>query len=179
MLRTYFFEPPLEFLFFSLYYWKFQAKSSTLGNSTKLFKISWKFQGHNPRRLEIPHYFFFVTLRISSSFLINPWKFHMLLCYFLISLEIPYPHPPRLFFFLEYPFYCLQVYQPTPKLNQVWIILTMITKILNIPLYLLNIFPEIPVKTLCLMLQSSNQPTLLVHNSGMLIGDSNWSCYHY
>ena len=133
-----FLNPPLEFLFFSLYYWKFQAKSSTLGNSTKLFKISWKFQGHNSRRLEIPHYFFFVTLRISSSFLINPWKFHMLLCYFLISLEIPYPHPPRLFFFLEYPFYCLQVYQPTPKLNQVWIILTMITKILNIPLYSLK-----------------------------------------
>ena len=28
--------------------------------------------------LEIPHYFFLVTLGNSASFLINPWKFHVL-----------------------------------------------------------------------------------------------------
>ena len=175
MLRTYFFEPPLEFLFFPLYYWKFQAKISTLGNSTKLFKISRKFQGHNSRRLEIPHYFFFVTLRISSSFLINPWKFHMQLCYFLISLEIPYPHPPRLFFFSGI---SLLLFLGIPTYPKTKSSLSYSNNDHKNSEYTF-IFPEIPVKTLCLMLQSSNQPTLLVHNSGMLIGDSNWSCYHY
>ena len=41
-----------------------------------------------PRPLEIPHYFYVVTVENSTSFLINPWKFHMLS---VIPLEIPYP----------------------------------------------------------------------------------------
>ena len=33
-------------------------------------------QGQKQRLLEISHYFFLVTLGNSTSFLINPWKFH-------------------------------------------------------------------------------------------------------
>ena len=33
------------------------------------------------------------------------------------------------------------------------------------------IFPEIPVRALCLMLQRLNQPTLLVHSSGTGMAD--------
>ena len=33
-------------------------------------------QGQKQRLLEITHYFFLVTLGNSTSFLINPWKFH-------------------------------------------------------------------------------------------------------
>ena len=49
----------------------------------------WKFQqSQRPRPLEIPHYFFLVTLRNSTSFLINVWKFIL----FLSPLvKIPYP----------------------------------------------------------------------------------------
>ena len=40
-------------------------------------------QGLKARPLEIPHYFFLVTLGNSASFLINPWKFHMLFLWYL------------------------------------------------------------------------------------------------
>ena len=44
--------------------------------------IPWKFQGQKQRPMEIPHYFFLVTLGNSTSFLINPQKFHVVfLCY--------------------------------------------------------------------------------------------------
>ena len=74
-----FLKKPLEFFIFLLYPWKFQTKqSSAHGYSTKLCQIPWKFQGQKQKPLEIPHYFFLVTLGNSTLFLINPWKFHML-----------------------------------------------------------------------------------------------------
>ena len=49
-------------------------------------------------------------------------------------------------------------------------------KILSIPSY----FLKFPVRALCLMLQSLNQPTLLVvHSSIMLTTESNRSSQHY
>ena len=59
-----------------------------LGNSKAKNKDPWKFQ-----------IFFLVTLGSFTSFLITPWKFHMLIS--LIPLEIPYPQPPLFAFFLE------------------------------------------------------------------------------
>ena len=51
--------------------WKFHKflLATSLGNS--------KTKNQNPW-LEIPHYFFLVTLGNSTLFLINPWKFYML-----------------------------------------------------------------------------------------------------
>ena len=37
-----------------------------------------QFPRQKQRPLEIPYYFFSVTLGNSTSFLINPWKFHMI-----------------------------------------------------------------------------------------------------
>ena len=66
----------LEFFILLLYPWKFQTKQNS---TTKLCQVPWKFQGEKQRALEIPHYFFLVSLAgNSTSFLINPWKFHML-----------------------------------------------------------------------------------------------------
>ena len=65
--------------FYLLYPWKFQTKQgSTPGYSTKLCQNPQKLQGQKQRPLEIPHYFFLVTLGNSTSLLINPLKFHML-----------------------------------------------------------------------------------------------------
>ena len=79
-LRIYFFEPPpspLEFFIFLLYPWKFQTKqSSTPGYSTKLCQIPWQFQHQKQRPLEIPHYFFLVTLGNSTLFLIQKGGAH-------------------------------------------------------------------------------------------------------
>ena len=58
------------------------------------------------RPLEIPLYFYLVTVENSTSFLINPWKFHMLS---VIPLEIPIsstPPHPCLFFFWNSPISC-------------------------------------------------------------------------
>ena len=81
-LRICIFEKTLGFLFFYF----------TLGNSgqnkapppeipqnyvANLCYIPWKFQGQNPRFLEIPHDFFLVTSENSTSFLIIPEKFQM------------------------------------------------------------------------------------------------------
>ena len=41
-------------------------------------QIRQKFQGQKQKPMEIPHYFFLVTLRNSTSFLIKPYKFHVL-----------------------------------------------------------------------------------------------------
>ena len=69
----------------------------------------WKFQDQKQRPMEIPHYFFLVTLGNSTSFLINPYKFHVL----FFSLEIPYTQPRPLFgFFLE---------QPNCFLSYIWL----------------------------------------------------------
>ena len=37
-----------------------------------------QFQGQKPRSMEIPHEFFSITPRNSTSFLIDPWNFHIL-----------------------------------------------------------------------------------------------------
>ena len=68
-----------------LYPWIFPEKqSSTLGTSTiQTFVRSLGNSKTKNRPLEIPHYFFLATLGNSASFLINPWKFHMLFLWFL------------------------------------------------------------------------------------------------
>ena len=107
---TYFFEKPLEFFILLLYPWKFQTKQSfTSGNSTKLCYILWKLQAQKPRPKtkrpgEITHCFFLVTPGNSTSFLINPWKFHMLFRWYSWKLHIL--NPPCLVFFWNSPLIC-------------------------------------------------------------------------
>ena len=83
--------------------WRFQTKySSTPGNSTKLHLIPWKFQAQKWIPLEIPHYFFLVTLGNSPSFLTQSCKFHMLFLWYPSKFHILTPSPcPFLFGFLE------------------------------------------------------------------------------
>ena len=79
-----FWKPSLKNL---LYHWKFQIKQSPT-----IHYISWGKKGQKPRPLEIPNDFFLITPRNFSWFLIDHWKFHMLLHVIsLIPLEIPYP----------------------------------------------------------------------------------------
>ena len=69
----------LEFLDLSLYIEKFRRKQVfTPGNSAKLCGTTWKFQDQKPRSLEIPHEFFLNTPGNFTSFLVEPWNFHML-----------------------------------------------------------------------------------------------------
>ena len=98
-LRIYFFENPhgiFQFLTLLL-----EVSDKTKLNPWifhKLCLIPCKFQGQKQRPLEIPHYFFLVTLGNSTSFLINPWKFHMLFLWYPWKFHILNP----LFgFFLE------------------------------------------------------------------------------
>ena len=55
--------------------------------------------------LEIPHYFFLVTLENSTSFLINTWKFHVLFLWYPWKFHIlnPPPLPCHLDFFWNSP----------------------------------------------------------------------------
>ena len=62
-----FFKPLGLFIFFTL--------PLEIPGKTKL--NPWTFHTIVLDPLEIPHYFFLVTLVNSTSFLINPWKFHM------------------------------------------------------------------------------------------------------
>ena len=90
-----FLKKTLESFIFLLYPWKFHTKqSSTPGYSTKLCQIPWNFQGQKQIPLEIPHYFFLVTLGNSTSFLINPWKFHMLFLGYHWEFHILNSPPP-------------------------------------------------------------------------------------
>ena len=59
-------------------------------------------QGQKPRRLEIPDYLFLVTLWNCTSFLINPWKFHMLFLWYPWRFHIL--NPTCLIFFWNSPF---------------------------------------------------------------------------
>ena len=105
MLRTYFFEsPPGIFQFFTL---PLEIPDETKLQPRKFHKfffcyISWKSQGQTPRRLEIPDYLFLVTLWNSTSFLINPWKFHMLFLWYPWRFHIL--NPTCLIFFWNSPF---------------------------------------------------------------------------
>ena len=99
----------LEFFIFLLYPWKFQTKqSSTLGCSTKLCSIPWKFQGQKQRPIEISHYLFWVTLGNFTSFFINPRNYT---CYFFDmpgnSISSTPPSPSCLDFFSNSPFHFL------------------------------------------------------------------------
>ena len=59
----------LEFLDLLLYPWKFMTKGSfTPGNTTRLCYNHRNFQGQKPRPMEIPHDFFLITPRNSTSF---------------------------------------------------------------------------------------------------------------
>ena len=86
--------PPGIFHFFTL---TLEILDKTKLNPWMLHKIvldplEIPIQGQKQRPLEIPHYFFLVTLGNSTLFLINTWKFDMLFLWYL--LEIPYPQPP-------------------------------------------------------------------------------------
>ena len=70
-----FLKNPMEFLDLSLYTWKFQRKQA--GNSAKLSENQNDCQKSRP--LEILHDFFLITTGNSTSFLIDPWHFCMLL----------------------------------------------------------------------------------------------------
>ena len=107
-LRIYFFEnPPGIFRFFTL---PLEILDKTKLNpwifhkivSDPFFSCSWKFpkhiQGQKQRPLEVPcHIIYFLdTLGSSTSFLINPWKFHIFensglefFIFFTLPLEIP------------------------------------------------------------------------------------------
>ena len=99
-----FMKTPLEFsIFFTLpleipdktklHPWKFHKflLATSIGNS--------KTKNQNPW-LEIPHYFFLVTLGNSTLFLINPWKFYMLFLWQLdwYSWKFHILNPSCLFF---------------------------------------------------------------------------------
>ena len=93
--------------------WNFSFFYFTPGNSRQnkahpwkfhkflLDSLDWKFQGPKLGPLEIPHYFFLITLRNSTSFLINPLKFHMLFLWYLRKFHIL--NPPCFGFLLEWP----------------------------------------------------------------------------
>ena len=83
LLKKYFLKTLLlEFLIFLLYSWsqKFPRKqSSTPGISQNCVQLDpLEISRPKQRPLEIPHYFFLVTLRNSTSFLINTPKFQKL-----------------------------------------------------------------------------------------------------
>ena len=98
-LKAYFFEPvPGIFHFFTLP----QGNSRQKAPPWKVHRFLLDpVEIPNPKLLEIPHYFFLVTLGNSTSFLMNPWKFHMLFLWLL--LEIPYSQPPVCLFFRDSP----------------------------------------------------------------------------
>ena len=74
--------------------WKFQTKQiPTPGNSTNFSEIPWTFKRQKPRPLEIPQYFFLVTLGNSTLLLINRWKFHVLFLWYLWKFHILNPPP--------------------------------------------------------------------------------------
>ena len=81
-LRIYFCEnSPEIFHFFTLLLeipGKTKINSWIFHKIVLAIQIPWKFQGQKQRPVEIPHYFFFVTLGNSTSFLINTQKFHVL-----------------------------------------------------------------------------------------------------
>ena len=85
----------------SLYFQKFHRKQAfTPENSTKLYNTSQKFQGQKMRPMEILHEFFSNTPGNSTSFLIDPWHFHM------VFLQYPWKFHvlnPSLGFFLKQP----------------------------------------------------------------------------
>ena len=85
------FKTPLKvFFFFYLTPWKLQTKkSSNIGNSTDcVIEDPLKIPRPKTKTLEIPHYFFFVTLRNSTLFLIKPWKLHMLFLWYTWKFHI-------------------------------------------------------------------------------------------
>ena len=72
----------LEFSFFTL---PLEIPDKTKLNPWIFHKIvldPLRFQGPKQRPLEISHYFFLVTLGNSASFLINPWKLHLLFLWY-------------------------------------------------------------------------------------------------
>ena len=86
----YFFTRPLKFPEKILNPWIFH----------KIVLNPGKFQDQKQRPLEIPHYFFLVTLGNSTLFLFDPWKFHMLFLWYPWKFHIlnppspPIPSPP-------------------------------------------------------------------------------------
>ena len=81
-LRIYFLKTSLEFSFFTL---PLEIPDKTKLNPWIFHKIvldPLRFQGPKQRPLEISHYFFLVTLGNSASFLINPWKLHLLFLWY-------------------------------------------------------------------------------------------------
>ena len=73
--------------------------------SAKLCDTPWKFQGQNPRPMEIPHQFFLSTPGNSTSFLIDPWNFHIL--FFQYPWKFYVLNPPCFGFFLNSPIHTM------------------------------------------------------------------------
>ena len=68
-----------------------QNKAQPLDIPQICVRSLWKFQGQKQRPLEIPHYFFLGNHGNSTSFLINPWKFHMLFLWYPLKFHILNP----------------------------------------------------------------------------------------
>ena len=111
-MRIYLFQPlppPLEFFIFLLYPWKFQAKQSSTPGNPQIFLTSLgnsKVKNQETKTPGNSTNFSLVALGNSTSFLINPWKFHMLFVWYHCKFHIlnpPAPSPPCLFFFWNSP----------------------------------------------------------------------------
>ena len=90
----------LEILDLSLYPKKSRRKKAFApGNSANLCNTPWKFQSQKPRLMEIPHYFFLNTPGISTSFLVDPWNFHMLFLQDPRKFHVLNPPPPPIWIF--------------------------------------------------------------------------------
>ena len=63
---------------FSLSFYPQKSRAFTPASSAKFCDTPWKFQGQKPRPMKIPLNFFLNTPGNSTSFLIDPWNFHML-----------------------------------------------------------------------------------------------------
>ena len=85
----------LDFLDLLLHPQKFQRKQAfTPTNSGKLSGTPCKFQGQNPRAMEIRLEFLLSTSGDCSSYLIDPWNFQMLFLQYPLKFHILSPLPP-------------------------------------------------------------------------------------
>ena len=83
--------------------WKKQRFTSR--DFAKFCYTPWNFQGQKAKPMKIPHNFFMITPRNSSSFWNNSWNFHMLFLQYSWKIHIltDPPAPPCLDFFWNSP----------------------------------------------------------------------------
>ena len=78
----------------SLCPWKFQRNKALPLKALQncVMPCPWRFQGQKPKPImEIPHDFILITPGNSTSFLIGPWNFHMLILEYLWKFHILSP----------------------------------------------------------------------------------------